>query len=155
MSIEIVIEKDLGSNLQHNIETKDFNDENVTEDKEDKIARFKKILYSTRDHKVGILDIDVLLDREDKIRKYSRNLVFWFFVDKYLLEDNPDLGKDDIDLVKNIIKQEEDIVKQMIDDKFTCKPDLKMDILSRVEQYKWKNNNYGNSRKRNVKYIQF
>lgn len=155
MSIEIVIEKDIGSNLDDDVDTKNRDDEKDKEDIDDKKVRFKKILYSTRDNKVDILDLDVVLDREDKIRKYSRNLVFWFFVDKYLLEDNPDLGKHDINLVKNIIKEEEGIVKQMIDDKFTNKPDLKMDILSRVEQYKWKNDNYGNSRKRNVKFIQF
>jgi len=111
-----------------------------------------KLVYQ-RDKKVDIMDIDILLDREDKIRKYSRNSVFWYFADLYYKEDNPNADEETIRIAGEIIKEEHQKSINQINEKFRDDGEMKSEIFSRIEQYKWKEENYGNPRKKSKAFI--
>lgn len=119
-----------------------------------KIDIIRNKYYRQRNIKVDILETDDNIDEEDLIRKYSRNCVFWYFADKYLKEDNIDVDEETIKIAQDIIIVEHKSELDKINITFSNNSYLKNEILSRIQQYIWKNDNYGNPRKKNVKYVE-
>lgn len=156
MNIELKIEKEIQNfpNITENNDEKDKQDEVINVNELEMENNIRDILYKTRDKKIDIDEKDILLDREDIARKYSRNCVFWFFADKYLKEDNQQAEPEVISIANDIILDEHKKALDLINEKFNHRPDIKMDIMKKIEQYKWKDDNYGNSRKKPKKFIE-
>ena len=76
------------------------------------------------------------------------------FADKYLKEDNQQAEPDVISIANDIILDEHKKALDLINEKFNHRPDIKMDIMTKIELYKWKDDNYGNSRKKPKKFIE-
>lgn len=110
-------------------------------------------LFYQRDVKVDILDIDTVLDREDIIRKYSRTCVFWYFAECYYQADNPYADEITLQIAREIIHEQYEQSVASINMMFEHNVELKNEIFNRIEQYKWKENNYGNSRKNIKPYV--
>ena len=112
----------------------------------------QKLLHQ-RDVKVDILDIDSALDREDIIRKYSRTCAFWYFAERYYQVDNPYADEITLELARQIIDEHYEQSIQSINVTFEHDSELRNDIFSRIELYKWKEHHYGNSRKNIKPYV--
>ena len=153
-NVEILIEK---KNQLNSTSLEELEESTQLEETEEIIIKkkFKELLYRNRDKRVDIFLDDNLLDDEDIIRKYSRKTVFWFFCEKYLKTDHKDIGDDNLNIIKEIIRDEYQKELDNISNIFNKNLDLKLTILSRIEEYKWKDENYGNSRKNPTKFLNF